>query len=235
MENTPLGGVSPLKKSRWKGRRGKSGGTVGDTRYKRDKWVKPASGGTISRPAGTLPPAPKKPYEIKDGKVVPNVINNTYNYDSTNTINQGRGEEEETTTTTTPDTQDVYGKRKVTSLEKVKLPGYQEFWDNPDNWTEKDGKKTDKKYFNTYSTFEEFEKAAKEKPATPRYEKKEREETYLKSKGIKGSSVTTTKKKSTNGNNTAKINVNYGTPLTMLSSPGKYKLGGYRAMKKNRK
>jgi len=76
MEENITGGVSPLQ---WKGRRGKSSGKgrrgTGDTRYKRDKWQKPASGGTttIPRKMGQLPPPPQKPYTIdKDGKVVMN-------------------------------------------------------------------------------------------------------------------------------------------------------------------
>ena len=67
MEENITGGVSPLKK--WKGRRGKSGGTTGDTRYKRDKWVPPASGGTIKTPGAT------KPYTINNGKVEPSSAN----------------------------------------------------------------------------------------------------------------------------------------------------------------
>ena len=73
------GGVSPLKKrgkSSGKYRRGKSagkraGGTViGDTRYKRDPWEKPAGGDTTYTPSA--PPA-AKPYKIDDdGKVVMN-------------------------------------------------------------------------------------------------------------------------------------------------------------------
>ena len=232
MENTPLGGVSPLKKSRWKGRRGKSGGTVGDTRYKRDKWVKPASGGTISRPAGTLPPAPKKPYEIKDGKVVPNVINNTYNYGD-NTISQTAGTGTETITTTTPGTEDVFGTRKVKSIEKADLPGYREAWDDPKKWTEKDGKKKDK-YGNVYSTFDEFQTAAEKwNKENPGYYDKvtEKDEKYLISKGKKGSTTSRQIKTSNGVSQSATIN----NPITMLGSPGKYKLGGYKAMKKNRK
>jgi hypothetical protein len=68
MEENIIGGVSPLKrrgKSRGKGRRG-----MGDTRYKRDKWVPPTSGGTITTPSDKAPPNPAKPYTIgKDGKV----------------------------------------------------------------------------------------------------------------------------------------------------------------------
>ena len=68
MEENITGGVSPLKKGKWRGRRGKRGGTVGDTRYKRDKWVKPKSGGTTVK--APKAPNPKKPYTIApDGKV----------------------------------------------------------------------------------------------------------------------------------------------------------------------
>jgi len=88
------GGVTPLKKKgKWRGRRGKKGGTVGDTRYKRDKWQKPPSGGTVTKPESTLPPTPTKPYTIdKDGKVQPNITNITNEGDTyTNTINQTTG------------------------------------------------------------------------------------------------------------------------------------------------
>jgi len=68
MEKNIIGGVSPMKrrgKSRGKGKRGNA-----DTRYKRDKWVPPASGGTFTPSTTKAPPNPAKPYAIgKDGKV----------------------------------------------------------------------------------------------------------------------------------------------------------------------
>ena len=75
MEENIIGGVSPLKakkmrrsKSYGKGKRG-----AGDTRYKRDKWVPPTSGGTATTPSDKAPPNPAKPYTIDEGgKVVMN-------------------------------------------------------------------------------------------------------------------------------------------------------------------
>tara|TARA_R110002167_G_scaffold18492_1_gene69185 strand:- start:204 stop:809 length:606 start_codon:yes stop_codon:yes gene_type:complete len=73
MEKNIIGGVSPLRRKSM--RRGKSYGKgkrgAGDTRYKRDKWVPPASGGTVTTPSGKAPPNPAKPYTMgKDGMVM---------------------------------------------------------------------------------------------------------------------------------------------------------------------
>ena len=71
MEENIIGGVSPIKARKMA--RGKSYGSgkrgTGDTRYKRDKWTPPASGGTVTTPSDKKPPNPTKPYVIKDGKV----------------------------------------------------------------------------------------------------------------------------------------------------------------------
>jgi len=239
MEENITGGVSPLQ---WKGRRGKSSGKgrrgTGDTRYKRDKWQKPASGGTTTltpkRKAGELPPPPQKPYKIVDGKVEPNIYN-TYNYGD-NTINQSNNPGSKTTTTTnpgTPGTDDVYGTRKVT-----KTKDYSKEWKGPkskeypdgmpyDVWIKRPGNRQKEKDFVKSQQYEVDEK-------------------YLISKGtdpIPASSETITEVLPGSGNNTQNATIKQiingeevetsATP--MLGSPGKYRLGGYRAMKKNRK
>ena len=162
--------------------------------------------------------------------VVPNVINHYYG-DQSITQTGGGGTEE--STTFKPGKDALYGTRKVKSIEKADLPGYQEAWDDPTKWTEKDGKKTDK-YGNVYSTFDEFQTAAKKwNKENPGYYDKvtEKDESYLISEATEGSYVTTIKKtKGPDMNATIKSNQNVNnTPL------GKHTLGGYRAMKKNKK
>jgi len=219
MEENIIGGVSPVK--RRKMARGKSYGKgsrgVGDTRYKRDKWKKPASGGTTTtpRPMGKLPPNPKKPYVIKDGKVVPNVVNN-YNYN--NSITQSGGGSE-SITTTTPDTEDVYENKVVKTVKP-----YSTEWDIEKaggltyaEWIKKPENRAQEQEFVDSQTTSTLERV-------------------LVSKGQKGS--TTTKTKNTgSGNNTATIinSPTHNTGLKMIDESGKYKLGGYRAMRKNSK
>tara|TARA_R110001632_G_scaffold159376_1_gene277590 strand:+ start:879 stop:1544 length:666 start_codon:yes stop_codon:yes gene_type:complete len=220
MEENIIGGVSPIKAKR-AGRRGKTSGKgrrgVGDTRYKRDKWKKPASGGTmtIPRKMGELPPAPIKPYKIKDGKVVPNNVTNNYYGD--NMINQSGGGGSESTTTTTPDTEDVYETKEVKTVKP-----YSTEWDIKKaggltyaEWIKKPGNRAQEKKFVDGQTKTTLERV-------------------LVSEGKKGSSITTTKK-TNGGGHTATINSRQGNGIPMLGSPGKYSLGGYRAMKENRK
>jgi len=237
MEENIIGGVSPLK---WKGRRGKSSGKgrrgTGDTRYKRDKWQKPTSGGTTTltpkRKAGELPPPPQKPYKIVDGKVVPNVYN-TYNYGD-NTINQSNNPGSKTTTKTTPGADAVYGTKKG------RLPTYQEAWD---------ANKEDIK--NKYESFEDYKadmisikKGDKRDIEREEARKKAEKETEVVVKeAIPATNETIEEILPGSGNNTQTATIKQiingeevetsATP--MLGSPGKYRLGGYRAMKKNRK
>lgn len=220
MEENIIGGVSPVKRKMARGKSyGKGGRGTGDTRYKRDKWQKPTSGGTttIPRPMGKLPPNPKKPYTIKDGKVVPSVINN-YNYGD-NTITQSGGGSE-TITTTTPGTEDVYENKEVKTVKP-----YSKEWDIKKaggltyaQWIKKPGNREQEKKFVDGQTKTTLERV-------------------LVSKGQKGS--TTSKTTKTGGNNTATINnpINNDDDngIPMLGSPGKYSLGGYRAMRKNSK
>ena len=226
MTNTNItGGVSPLKA--YKGRRGKTSGKgrkgTGDTRYKRDKWKKPASGGTttIPRKMGELPPPPQKPYKIVDGKVVPNVTNNTYNYGDNTITQSGGGGGSETITTTKPGTEDVWGKKEV-----KKVKPYSKEWDidaagglTYAEWIKKPGNKEQEKKFVDSRTTTVLEDV-------------------LISKGTPEKTSTTTKKTKGGGGHTATINNpinNDDDGIPMLGSPGKYRLGGYRAMKKNRK
>lgn len=223
MEENIIGGVSPLKKGKWTGRRGKRGGTVGDTRYKRDKWVKPTSGGTTVKAPSA--PNPKKPYTMTpDGKVQMTPPGDTYNYGD-NIINQtGGGPSSETITTTEPGTDDVWGKKEVT-----KVKPYSKEWDieaagglTYAEWIKKPGNKEQEKKFvdsQKYTVLEDF----------------------LISKGTKPKTTTTKNTKDGGGNNRATINQTINkedvetSPNAMLGAVGKYRLGGYRAMKKNKK
>jgi len=219
MEESIIGGVSPMKR-RGKSRGKRSGGTViGDTRYKRDKWQKPPSGGTTGRRKKQSAPAPTKPYVIKDGKVEMTPPGDT------NIINQTSGGGYNTKTTTKkgkPGTDDIYG-------DKTTITTYQQAWDKNFTTTE-DGKKKDK-FGNTYSNDEEGFK--KFKKATDAYNEKQgtttkKTEKVLIKKGEEGTEDETIEETTyvPGGDNTASITTN-----KMLGSPGKYKLGGYRAMK----
>jgi hypothetical protein len=221
MEENIIGGVSPVKQKKMaRGKSyGKGGRGVGDTRYKRDKWQKPTSGGTTTlkpkRSIGELPPNPRKPYTIKDGKVVPNVVNN-YNYN--NSITQSGGGSE-TITTTTPDTEDVYENKEVKTVKP-----YSKEWD-----VEKAGGLTYAEWIAKPENKEKEKKFVEGQTKTTL-------ERVLVSKGKKGSTTTTTKK--TDPNNIATINNNpiyMKSGLKMIDESGKYKLGGYRAMRKNSK
>lgn len=225
MEENIIGGVSPMKKK--SGRRGKTSGKgrrgTGDTRYKRDKWKKPASGGTttIPRKMGELPPPPQKPYKIKDGKVVPNIYN-TYNYGDNTITQSGGGPSSETIMTTKPGTDDVYGKKEVT-----KVKPYSKKWDIDKaggltyaEWIKKPGNKEKEKKFVDSQKYTVLEDVLISKGTDPT--------TTIKTKTTKGG-----------GGHTATINnpINKhdDNGIPMLGSPGKYKLGGYRAMKAFRK
>ena len=227
MEENIIGGVSPLKRKSM--RRGKSYGSgkrgTGDTRYKRDKWKKPASGGTTTIPK-TKAPAPTKPYTMKDGVPVMNPPGNVYNYGD-NIINQTGGTE--TKTTTEPGTDAVY------ETTKGRLPTFQEAWD---------ANKEDIK--NKYNTFEDYKadmlsikKGDKRDVEREKARAEaEKESTRLVEEATEGKTKSTTKGI---GSNTAKIiqkinNKDVETSATpMLGAVGKYRLGGYKAMKKNKK
>jgi len=237
MEENIIGGVSPMKrrgKSRGKGRRG-----TGDTRYKRDKWVPPASGGTIT-PNTTKAPPPAKPYVIKDGKVelTPTA---TADADASASSTPGSPAEGYWKDNYKDVTTKTEGERTV------KLPKYEKAWkDNLDGITgmynsfddyvadiegqKKMAKKKDwkgiaekkiisveqaKKDFATRNKTEKFSEEKTEKV----YDGKEWVETKAKTDGTSESS----------SSSSASSGVN------MLGSPGKYALGGYRAMKKNKK
>ena len=114
---------------------------------------------------------------------------------------------------------------------------YQQAWDGK-NFKTEDGKRKDI-YGNVYS--DDAEGFQKFKDATDAYNKKhgtttkktERvliEEGQAGTEDTKGSS-TTKRTYNSGGDNTATIN----NPINMLGSPGKYRLGGCRAMKAFRK
>jgi len=236
MTNTDImGGVSPLKA--YKGRRGKSSGKgrkgTGDTRYKRDKWKKPTSGGTTTPAA--KPPNPKKPYTMApDGKVTmtpPGDVNIT---EGDNIINQTSGGGYDTKTTTTPGTEGTEDKYE----DRTTMTTYQQAWDGK-NFKTEDGKRKDI-YGNVYS--DDAEGFQKFKQATDAYNKKhgtttKKTERVLVEKGQEGTKGSTTTEKVFVAGPNQEANINdYGHSVTrMLGSPGKYRLGGYRAMKKNKK
>ena len=223
MRENIIGGVSPLKR-----RRGKTAGKgkfgIGDTRYTRDKWQKPPSGGTFYTPT----PAPRKPYtKTPKGEVItnqPNVTNITNNAGDVNTINQTMGND---LVWVDP----VYGERekeiKIGSWDYSKgNPTYKQAWEsNLENIQ------------NIYGSFDDYVKDLEDQKSG----KKERPKDYKKPEYIEGGTTKTTKEKylikegywknvNAGGNQTANITTN-----KMLGSPGKYKLGGYRTMKKQKK
>tara|TARA_R110000737_G_scaffold297252_1_gene303930 strand:+ start:798 stop:1466 length:669 start_codon:yes stop_codon:yes gene_type:complete len=222
MEENITGGVSPLKRKSM--RRGKSYGKgkrgAGDTRYKRDKWVKPTGGGTTVK--APKAPNPKKPYTIApDGKVQmtpPGDVNIT---EGDNIINQTSGGGYDTKTTTEPGADAVY------ETTKGRLPTFQEAWD------------TNKEDINNkYNTFEDYKTdmlgiKKGDKRDVEREEARteaEKESTRLVKEATKGTTTTETTFNPGSGN-IANIN----DEGHIVGAVGKYKLGGYRAMKKNKK
>ena len=223
MEENIIGGVSPMKrrgKSRGKGRRG-----TGDTRYKRDKWQKPTSGGTTTIPKrkmGELPPPPEKPYKIKDGKVVPNITNN-YNYGD-NTINQNmiNNPSTKTTTKTTkgkPGTDPIY--KDVTSVTT-----WQQGWDKMEDV---EGGKKKNKFGRVFDNLEDFKVAGREYNKRTGHTTRRTDKVLVK-EGTEATPDTVEEiTESTSGNNGNQFQT------ATINAPGKYKLGGYRTMKKNKK
>ena len=162
---------------------------------------------------------------MKDGKVemTPPGDTNITNEGDVNTINQTSGGGYTDETTTKPGTDDIYEDRTT-------MTTHQQAWDGK-NFKTEDGKRKDI-YGNVYS--DDAEGFEKFKDATDAYNKKhgtttKKTERVLVKKGDKGSS-TTKRTYVAGGDNTASISTN-----KMLGSPGKYRLGGYRAMKAFRK
>ena len=201
MEKNIIGGVSPMKrrgKSRGTGRRG-----TGDTRYKRDKWTPPASGGTVTTPSDKAPANPGKPYTIKDGKVV---------------MNQSQSQSQ------TQGTDGYWTYKDVTNKTEKERSGY---LDSYKAMEDRGGQKYNKRNDKLYDNFEQYETEAKawneknkgykeyEEKTEKVWDGKEWVETRAATSGTQTQSQTSTNK--------------------MLGSPGKYRLGGYRAMKNNRK
>lgn len=198
MEENIIGGVSPLKaksmrrgKSYGKGKRG-----TGDTRYKRDKWTPPASGGTVTTPSDKAPANPKKPYTIKDGKVV---------------MNQNQSQ--------TQGTDGYWTYKDVTNKTEKERSSY---LDSYNAMEDRGGQKYNKRDGELYDNFKQYEAEAiqwnKDNPGYKEYEEKTER---VKDKWIPGTSGTQTQSQTSTNK--------------MLGSPGKYRLGGYRAMKNNRK
>jgi len=198
MEENIIGGVSPLKaksmrrgKSYGKGKRG-----TGDTRYKRDKWTPPVSGGTVTTPSDKAPANPTKPYAIKDGKVV---------------MNQNQSQ--------TQGTDGYWTYKDVTNKTEKERSSYQ---DSYNAMEDRGGQKYNKRNDKLYDNFEQYEKEAKQwNKDNPGYKEYEEKTERVKDKWIPGTSGTQTQTQTSTNK--------------MLGSPGKYRLGGYRAMKNNRK
>jgi len=200
-------------KSRGKGRRG-----TGDTRYKRDKWVPPASGGTIT-PNTTKAPPPAKPYVIKDGKVE---LTPTATADADASASSTPGSPAE-----------GYWKDKykdVTSKTEKERSSYQ---DSYDAMEDRGGKKFNKRNDKVYDNFEQYEAEAitwnKNNPGYKEYEEKTEKvwdgKEWVETKAATSGSSSSSSSSSASSSSGAK----------KLNSPGKYRLGGYRAMKNNRK
>lgn len=198
MEENIIGGVSPLKqkkmrrsKSYGKGKRG-----AGDTRYKRDKWRKPASGGTSYFGQNESTPQTTKPYTIKDGKVVMNE-----------------------STTSTEGTPGYWTYKDITTRTEKERMGYQKAYNAMED---RGGQKYNPRNKKLYDNFEQFEKEAKAwRKSNPSYKEYEEKTERVKDKWIEGTpgSTTTTKTKSEQSS----------------SSAGKYRLGGYKTMRNNKK
>ena len=211
MEENIIGGVSPLKaksmrrgKSYGKGKRG-----TGDTRYKRDKWTPPASGGTVTTPPDKLPPAsPTKPYTIKDGKV-----------ELTPTATATA----DATSSSTPGTDGYWTYKDVTNKTEKERSSYQ---DSYDAMEDRGGQKYNKRNDKLYDNFEQYEKEAEQwNKDNPGYQEYEEKTERVKDKWIPG----------TSGSSSSSSSASSSAGVKKLSSPGKYRLGGYRAMKNNRK
>jgi len=240
MTNTDIiGGVSPFKRKSM--RRGKSYGVgkrgAGDTRYKRDKWVKPASGGTTTK--SSKPPNPKKPYTMTpDGKVKmtpPGDVNITEGDNIINQTSDGGYTTKTTKTKGKPATDDIYEDRTT-------MTTYQQAWDKNFKIDE-DGNKIDKwghTYSNDAKGFEKFKKATDEYNERTGHTTKKTEKVLVKEgEDATPDSETTTQTYVADEGNIANIydddEFNINSPNNMLGSPGKFRLGGYRAMKKNKK
>ena len=242
MEENIIGGVSPLKAKNRGMRRSKSYGKgkrgAGDTRYKRDKWKKPATGGTVS-PSPKAPPNPKKPYVIDDKgqvKLNPNITNNTYNVtEGNNYLNQTSNPGKGVKTTKTPGSEKVdpvYGTRKVT-----KTKDYSKEWKGP-----KSDKYPDGMPYDIWIKDKKNKEAEKKFVKSQQYEE---DETFLISEGKDATEgETTTEEYDIAGpdmygsiDSSKKNSQNFGFPYNVNAegAVGKYKLGGYRAMKKNKK
>lgn len=199
MEENITGGVSPLKaksmrrgKSYGKGKRGNA-----DTRYKRDKWRKPASGGTITTSSNKTPNNPEKPYTIdKNGKVVMN-----------------------TSKTKTDGTPGYWTYKDITTKTEKERTGYKASYDAMED---RGGQKYNKRNDKLYDNFEQYEKEAKAwNEKNKGYKEYEEKTERVKDKFIEGTPSSTTE-------TTTKTEES-------SSSVGKYVLGGYKAMKNNRK
>tara|TARA_R110002096_G_scaffold100827_1_gene223318 strand:+ start:141 stop:752 length:612 start_codon:yes stop_codon:yes gene_type:complete len=200
MEENIIGGVSPMKrrgKSRGKGKRG-----TGDTRYKRDKWTPPPSGGTATTKGDKKPPAPAKPYTIKDGKVEMN--------------DPASASASASSSSSTPGTDGYWTYKDLTTKTEKERSGYQ---DSYDAMEDRGGKKFNKRNDKVYDNFEQYETEAiawnKDNPGYKEYEEKTER---VKDKWIPGTAGSASNSES-----------------SASSSAGKYRLGGYRAMKKNKK
>jgi hypothetical protein len=199
MEKNIIGGVSPLKRKSM--RRGKSYGKgkrgAGDTRYKRDKWTPPASGGTMTTPSDKMPSTPSKPYTIdKDGKVVMN-----------------------TSRTKTDGTPGYWTYKDITTKTEKERSSYQESYDAMED---RGGKKYNKRNDKLYDNFEQYKKEAKAwNEKNKGYKEYEEKTERVKDKFIKGTPSSTTETTTRTEESS--------------SSAGKYRLGGYKAMKNNKK
>jgi len=183
------GGVTPLKKrggkaarkvtakatgkgvvSGYKGRGGykKSGGGKNPggynvhTRFKpRAKPEGPKGGG------GGSDPTSNKPYSFgPDGTIEINNYNIQNTKGGTQNQTQTQNQIQTNKSNEKPENDKIKERNKErsgteTRKGKESLPSYIEFWENEKNWKLVDGKKVDK-YGHQYSTFEEFEEAAKD-------------------------------------------------------------------------
>ena len=232
MEENIIGGVSPFKAKKM--RRGKSYGSgkrgTGDTRYKRDKWKKPTSGGTTTIPKPKAPP-PAKPYKIKDGVPVMNPPGDVIITDGDNIINSNSGGGYTTKTVTEPDTPATEDKYKDVTT----FTSWQQGWDKMKDAG--DGKKQNQ-WGRVFDNLEDYKIAGREyNERTGHTTKKTKRVLVEEGQDAKKGKTTTTREYVSDkpANNIIYDDDNIAVNSSEITGGvGKYRLGGYRAMSKNK-
>jgi hypothetical protein len=175
-----LGGVSPLKARSGKHARAATstaskrggyskstssknrGGYNRQTRFQADKWTPPPSGGVVGPVASPSAPAATAPYSggttnYTFGGDTDNSTTTTNTQKSEVDIDGGGGTE---TQVWVPEVTGTDGHYETKTTEPGERPSYAEAWDNMEDLPDGGGKKN--KYGKTFTTYEDFEKEAKQ-------------------------------------------------------------------------